>query len=261
MGLDCAVEAKKCGIAFGRVSGKELKVESVDTGLSDEALTGAMAERLTTKGPCLLAIDAPLGWPSALGEALGGHVAGGALPHLSNALFRRHTDRFIKQLIGRQPLDVGADRIARTALAALQRLSRIREITRQSLPLARLPGRLGDSACIEVYPAGTLTVYGFPASGYKGKEARHQTVRDQLVEALAQTMRIPETVKLRMRANDDALDAVVCLLAGYDYMQGVVMCPDDPALAEKEGWIWVRKPQQRVTAYCPLHLMESRYGL
>jgi len=46
-----------------------------------------------------------------------------------------------------------------------------------------------------------------------------------------------------MRGNDDALDAVVCLLAGYDYMQGEVMRPDDQALAQKEGWIWVRQPQ------------------
>jgi len=46
-----------------------------------------------------------------------------------------------------------------------------------------------------------------------------------------------------MRENDDALDAVVCLLASYDYMQGGVMCPDDQSLAEKEGWIWVRQPQ------------------
>jgi hypothetical protein len=242
IGWDCAVEAKKCGVAFGEATEKGLEVESVETGLSDKALTGAIAERISATDPCLLAIDAPLGWPSDLGEALRGHEAGGSIQHLSNNLFRRNTDRFIKSAIGKQSLDVGADRIARTALAALQRLAHIRESTRQSLPLAWLPGQMASSACIEAYPAGTLTVYGFPATGYKGKDVKHQDARDQLVKALAQIMHIPEAVRVRMRANDDALDAVVCLLAGYDYMRGEVMRPDDQALAEKEGWIWVRQP-------------------
>lgn len=243
IGWDCAVESKKCGIAFGDVIGGSLVVESVEIGLSDKALTGTIADHIISNEPCLLAIDAPLGWPSKLGEALRDHVASGALPHLSNDLFRRSTDRFIKKTIGKQPLDVGADRIARTALAALHRLSLIRENTRQSIPLAWHPGRLEGSACIEAYPAATLTAYGLPATGYKGKDAKHQVARDQLVETLAQLMRIPEVVKVSMCANDDALDAVVCLLAGYDYLQGVVMCPEDQSLAEKEGWIWVRQPQ------------------
>ena len=170
IGWDCAVDAKKCGLAFGEATGEGLEVQSVATGLSDKVLTGAIAEHIATSEPCLLAIDAPLGWPSDLGAALTGHEAGGELPHLSHDLFRRGTDRFIKRTIGKQPLDVGADRIARTALAALQRLAHLREKTSQPLPLAWVPGQLEDSACIEVYPAGTLTACGFPAAGYKGKD-------------------------------------------------------------------------------------------
>ena len=160
IGWDSAVEARKCGLAFGGLTSRGLEVESVETGLSDKALTSAIADQIIRDEPCLLAIDAPLGWPSGLGEALGSHKAGGALPHLSNDLFRRSTDRFIKKTTGKQPLDVGADRIARTALAALQRLTLIREITGKPLPLAWVPGRLEVSACIEAYPASTLTVYG-----------------------------------------------------------------------------------------------------
>jgi predicted RNase H-like nuclease len=242
IGWDCAVEAKKCGIAFGEVNAKGVNVESVMTGLTDKGLTDAISEHISANAPCLLAIDAPLGWPSALGEALWEHKAGGALSHLSNDLFRRSTDSFIKKTTGKQPLDVGAGRIARTALAALQRLLRIREKSQQSLPLAWTPGHLADSACIEVYPASTLKVYGLPAAGYKGKDSKHQAIRDQLVDALAQFMQIPKALGERMRANDDALDAVVCMLAGYDYIRGVVNHPDDQVLAEKEGWIWVRQP-------------------
>ena len=243
IGWDCAVDAKKCGVAFGEVTTRGQEVESVETGLSEKALIGAIVEGITLRGPCLLAIDAPLGWPSALGQALAGHEAGGALPHKSHDLFRRNTDRFFKKTIGKQPLDVGADRIARTALATLQRLVQIREETRQQLPLAWVPGLLQDSACIEVYPAGTLTVYGLPATGYKGKDAGHQAARDHLVAELSGILHMPDVVKARMRANDDALDAVICLQAGFDFTQGVVLRPDDQALAEKEGWIWAREPR------------------
>jgi hypothetical protein len=62
------------------------------------------------------------------------------------------------------------------------------------------------------------------------------------VAELAKILLIPDAVRECMRANDDALDAVVCLLAGFDFMQGVMMRPDDQALADKEGWIRAREP-------------------
>jgi hypothetical protein len=40
--------------------------------------------------------------------------------------------------------------------------------------------------------------------------------------------------------NDDAFDAVVCLLAGKDFLQGEVYPPADPDQARQEGWIWVK---------------------
>jgi hypothetical protein len=86
-------------------------------------------------------------------------------------------------------------------------------------------------------------VYGLPATGYKGKDAGHQAARDHLVAELSGILHMPDVVKARMRANDDALDAVICLQAGFDFTQGVVLRPDDQALAEKEGWIWAREPR------------------
>ena len=70
---------------------------------------------------------------------------------------------------------------------------------------------------MEAYPAGTLTVYGLPATGYKGKDAKHQAPRDHLVAELSNILHIPDAVKGYMRENDDALDAVVCLQAGFDF--------------------------------------------
>ena len=64
-------------------------------------------------------------------------------------LFRRETDREIKRRLGRQPLDVGADRIARTGHRALEILSKLadslklREILLAWVPAprAQLKGR------------------------------------------------------------------------------------------------------------------------
>ena len=36
----------------------------------------------------------------------------------------------------------------------------------------------------------------------------------------------------------DALDAVICVLAGADFVRGPVYAPEIAALAEREGWIW-----------------------
>jgi len=42
--------------------------------------------------------------------------------------------------------------------------------------------------------------------------------------------------------NPDVLDAVVCVLAGRDFLCGNARPPEHMDLALKEGWIWVRDP-------------------
>jgi hypothetical protein len=37
-----------------------------------------------------------------------------------------------------------------------------------------------------------------------------------------------------------ALDAVLCVAAGIDFLAGAALGPDDPEVARREGWIWVR---------------------
>jgi hypothetical protein len=39
---------------------------------------------------------------------------------------------------------------------------------------------------------------------------------------------------------DHALDAVLCVCAGLDFLSGEAVAPDDLSLAKREGWIWVR---------------------
>jgi len=136
---------------------------------------------------------------------------------------------------GQKPLEVGANLIARTAHTALSFLERIQ------IPLAWEPGHanLTCVSAIEVYPAATLKARGFPFEGYKTQQA--QNVRAEIIRCLGREMQL-ENIKDAMRENDDVLDAVVCVLAAADFVKGRgVLCPANKELAEKEGWIWVRK--------------------
>ncbi len=45
-----------------------------------------------------------------------------------------------------------------------------------------------------------------------------------------------------MEQDDDILDAAVCVLAGFHFINNKCMPPLDIDLARKEGWIWVKKP-------------------
>ncbi|HEY0554030.1 MAG TPA: DUF429 domain-containing protein, partial [Thermoanaerobaculia bacterium] len=124
IGIDCAVQDKNAGLAFGICSGQSLEVRSVIPERPADVLQ-QVEKWIDPTVPTLLAIDAPLGWPDPLGKALVDHQAGQPLVDTAHLLFRRETDREIKKRLGQQPLDVGADRIARTAHRALEILSKL----------------------------------------------------------------------------------------------------------------------------------------
>ena len=187
----------------------------------------------------LIALDAPLGWPAGLGQSLSGHTAGAPLSLAPNQLFRRETDRVVRQLVGKQSLDVGADRIARTAHAALRFLQALRQSTGLAIPLAWEQHWGEGIQAIEVYPAGTLAACGVRAPGYKRREG--DAPRRVLLAFLEEWVVLPDDLSL-MEQNHDALDAALCVLAGSDFLRGDVIGPMNRPLAEKEGWIWVRQP-------------------
>jgi hypothetical protein len=189
----------------------------------------------------LLALDAPLGWPRSLSVALGKHRAGEPLESNANKMFRRETDRFIKEKTGKTSLDVGADRIARTAHAALVLLKDIRdELKLGQLPLAWGPELPRAVCAIEVYPAATLIAHGFRSGGYKNPN--QDEARVEIMEDIADVLVFNGEVNEKVKASADALDAVVCLLAARDFLLGHAMEPPDKPTAEFEGWIWCRPP-------------------
>ena len=99
---------------------------------------------------------------------------------------------------------------------------------------------------IEVYPAATLAGRGLPHQGYKptqaSKRAEGESKRSHLANELANLVQLGRDVRREMVANDDLLDAVLCVVAGFDFAAGDVLRPSNEASeqARREGWIWVR---------------------
>ena len=238
IGIDCATDPVRVGLAYGEHAEGKTCVRVAEFGTRSRSIASQVSRWTERWDQTLIAIDAPLGWPAALGRTLSAHKAGQPIAEHPNRLFRRETDRVIKEKIGKLPLDVGADRIARTAHAALQILEDLRVLIRADIPLAweaSFPARV---AAIEVYPAGTLAAYHIPARGYKEKHAREK--RLAILGAVRKSVTVGDDVAEPVGSNADVLDAVLCLVAAHDFLSADTIRPSNQGLARKEGWIWVR---------------------
>lgn len=267
IGVDCATKPKRVGCALATFDGGRTVVEKIQCCSQTHLPADVIAKWLRNcSEPALIALDAPLGWPKPLGDMLATHQAGQAPEADAHALFRRATDLFVRKHLGKQPLDVGADRIARTAHAALQLLDDVRrklddmarELSEEDrrlgyksstpldsqwtldeeIPLAWSPSFTGLAA-IEVYPAATLVTHRLPSSGYKRSPDTER--RREIITGMDGKIELPDDRDLLV-SNADVLDAVVCVLTAHDFLTGQGVEPLDRELAEQEGWIWFRKP-------------------
>lgn len=238
IGIDCATQPERVGLAWGRRTRDGWSVDRVTLGAGDRTPAALVSAWVAEQPRTLLALDAPLGWPAALGDALVHHRAGAALDADVSELFTRVTDRVIRTRYGKRPLEVGADRIARTARAALELLHEVRRTTGHAVPLAWDASADDAPHAVEVYPAATLAAHGLPSRQYKvpGSEAR-----GPIAAALRARLAVPDPLDL-VALPGDALDALVCVLAGIDVAEGTALAPRDEerGAAEREGWIWVR---------------------
>ncbi len=235
IGIDHATDPKNVGLALGSWHNHKTDILAIAKGNRGKSIAETIASWIRPDQPTLISIDAPLGWPDRLGCTLASHMAGKLIATDPNKLFRRATDCMVRKKLGRQPLDVGADRIARTAHSALQIIEGLGQLIGQSIPLAWNKTIEGISV-IEVYPAATLLAYKIRASGYKKS---NQEARREIVESLSSLLTLPSDISL-MVSNADVLDAVVCVLAAVDFLLGRVVEPENRELAMKEGWIWFR---------------------
>ncbi len=238
VGVDCATDPRKVGLALARVYGAKAHLLAAECGSDSPSMAGRIAEWMGEDSAVLLALDAPLGWPLDLGATLAGHSAGELVAGDPNRLFRRQTDRVVHATLGKLPLDVGADRIARTAVAALRLLDELRSRTGHEIPLA-WKSELVEPAAIEVSPAGTLVALGLRSSGYK--EPSQTERRREILEVVSERLELRIEPRVMLQ-NADVLDAALCVVAALDFLSGEGMPPDEPKVARREGWIWVRRP-------------------
>ena len=237
IGVDCATEASRVGLARAHSDDAGLRIEDVSLGTEPVAQT--LVDWCHGHDRALLALDAPLGWPRELGRTLAGHRAGDAIAPDPEHLFNRHTDRVIRREVGKKPLEVGADRIARTAVATLRLLDEIGRALGGPVPLAWDPAFDARVAAIEVYPAATMLARGIRPVGYKKPPDRSR--RAAMLDELAAWISWTPRTEAVMLDSADALDAAVCVLAGWDFLSGRAAGPEDHALAEVEGWIWAAR--------------------
>jgi len=237
IGIDCATNAKNVGLALCTFTDGRPRIEEVTIGKTWSTIEAQVASWATSR--TLLALDAPLGWPAPLGESLHAHRAGAGFDQMPNAMFRRSTDDAVAQRLGKRPLDVGSDRIARTAHAALSFLERLRKLLDAPIPLAWEPAPIDALVAIEVYPAGTLAARDLPHSRYKGSGEPASSLRRELTRAVGEQVSLGAPAAGEMARTDHALDAVLCVCAGLDFLSGEAVGPKDLSLAKREGWIWV----------------------
>lgn len=240
VGVDCATVDAKVGLALGVLNEGRLEIRDATLCTRERVAASVIASWLSDleEDVALIAIDAPLGWPKPLAESLIEHRAGGSIDTPANAMFRRATDLFIQRELKKTPLDVGADRIARTAYAALRLLGDLRAKLKAPIPLAWQPEAISGIAAIEVYPAATLIAHRIRSEGYKKRDQLEQ--RREIVEALQERLAILDSVPA-LAQSADLVDAVVCVCAGDDFVQRRAMSPEDQFLAQREGWIWASK--------------------
>jgi hypothetical protein len=243
VGVDCATKSERTGVTVGDFDGEVLTIQECGACEKGTPPERRLFAALRDSASVLLALDSPLGWPSALGRNLVEHEAGRPISDDSDTLFRRRTDKAIREKLGKTPLEVGADRIARTARAALSLIGGMEELLGRDIPLAWSPGSKGTIEAIEVYPAGTLRAYEL--LGYVAVTGIAGDRKVRLLEALSRSGRLAfGGDSLDGLANEHALDSVLCSVAGADFLQGKSISPPrgQERVARKEGWIWVRDP-------------------
>jgi hypothetical protein len=243
IGVDCATLAQNTGFAVGSLdpaNPARVRIHAARCCAASDELAALSVDAIGDR-PALLGLDAPLGWPAPLADTLSWHQAGAPLgsPILpDDRMFSRVTDLDIRARFGRRPLEVGADRIARTARAALRLLADVEVRRNKPVPLGWAPGPPDGVHALEVYPAATLAAYRIASKGYRQEPARRRAV----LRALAPQLTLPRGLDRLLVANPHALDAVLCVLAAADYLRGLAVPPplEHAGVSRREGWIWVR---------------------
>lgn len=244
VGIDAAVQEERLGLALGCLDASgEARLERVTLGTAGESPEATVAGWLREARQYLVAINAPLGWPQGLATALQDHRAGEPLEgERADPLWLRGTERRIQALTGRAPRAVTTAGLTPRALSALTLLARLRARSTHPLPLAWVQTQ--DCGVLEVRAQATLRALGLPDAPYAGRSHKARHAREAIVESLRGHMSLSVRTEV-LTQNVDLLDAALAVAAAADFARGLCLPPDDPAVAKREGWIWVRSDPQR----------------
>lgn len=100
LGVDCATVATKTGLARAVLENGRWHLRDALIGTKDAPPAQVLAGWIDEDPAALLALDAPLGWPIDLGDALVGHRAGDPITAPSERLFARATDHAVHARLG-----------------------------------------------------------------------------------------------------------------------------------------------------------------
>ena len=275
IGIDCAADPMNIAAASATQVGARLTVDRLLYGekrtgdprtVRLERLATAIAEQTSTEAPTLLALDAPLGWPIAMRQALAEGAAGSSagIPGDARVMFRRRTDLFVARETCKTPQSVGASLVASLTHTALRLIGMIKEkceersISMATAPLDRCDSFRKGVHLIEVYPAlaGPRFLGGqshrFESWSEVGDKLKKFRKKDwsTIAERLSRRLQIdctglPDGVENDLKwLRDHGLDAVLCAWTAWRFLQGECV---SPATAEteitdehlvREGWIW-----------------------
>ncbi len=233
VGVDLAAGAPGTALAEIVWAGGSARLTRLETGIQDADIVASVAS-----GDAWLGVDCPLGWPDAFVDCVAAHhadiapelgpVDGGA--EWRRTLVYRHTDHVVRERIGRWPLSVSTDRLGVTALRGAGLLGRLAEA-------GFAVDRAAEGRLFEVYPGGSLRLWGFDTSGYRVDAARRAILLDALSQR-APWVDLGGFGSLAV-AKADAFDAVIAALATRAGALGVFERPSSGVLpvARREGWV------------------------
>lgn len=212
------------------------KLVSLMLGATDQHIVEA------SSGADKVGIDCALGWPERFVDFVVNHRASnhtvspefGAMDWRKDLSYRE-TDKRVREVTGRWPLSVATDRLGVTALRCAGLLER--------LGAAGVDvDRSGLGGIVEVYPAGSLKIWGFDTSGYRATA----DARSTLLTAITSKAPWIEFSEFRdvMIESCDAFDSVIASLAARAAAVGSATVPsdDDREIARVEGWIALPHP-------------------
>ncbi len=258
IGIDSAVQPVNNGLTLGSYNNKSFRIldkwnRPGNKKDLEQSLIDTLYSWVNKEDQVLFCIDSPLGWPSLFGKALSVHSAGKSIdidPHINmknemDKFFKRKTDIDIAQRYKKIPLEVSADRIARTAFSTLKRIGILNSLIQ---PLQQIdilwnnnfPINQSKKGMIEVYPAVTLLSNNLNIKGYKKAESTES--REYLLDNLKNLYNIDNSVqKFDFTTVDHDFDSLVCCLAGIDFIEGKCKQIDIPQnVLEIEGLIWAK---------------------